>query len=114
MSVNLQKCSVTGIPFVVDPFTDAEEPETMENGDVPIVEFPFYKEDFEIIKALSEKMAAKETNHLSIDQWEMEALGNRLLSGMLQDFIDSGKNDYRLTQEFKDKAQGLIAREIKT
>lgn len=111
MAVNLQKCSITGIPFVVDPYTDAEEPEMMENGDVPMVEFPFCKEDFVIIKALSEKMTARETNHLSIEQWEIEALGNRLLSGMLKDFIDHGGNEYRLTKEFKDKAQGLITRE---
>lgn len=114
MAVNLKKCSITGIPFVVDPYTDAEEPELLENGDVPMVEFHFCKEDFEIIKALSEKMAAKDENHLSIEQWEIEALGNRMLSGMLKefmDFIDKGGNEYRLTDKFKEKARELIKRE---
>lgn len=113
MQLDLQKLTVTGIPFVVDPYTDQEEPEVMENGDVPMVQFPFCKEDFEIIRTLSEKMTPKDSNYLRMDQWEIQTLGNRLLSGMLKDFIDNGNNHYRLTPEFKEKAQELIAREIR-
>jgi hypothetical protein len=111
MELNLKQLSITGIPFVVDPYTDHEEPELLANGDVPMVQFHFIKDDFQIIRDLVTKMTPISGDPLNMIQWEIEALGKRLLSTMLKEYIEQGET-YRLSPEFKHKAQELIAREI--
>lgn len=99
---------IVAVPFVQDD-DYGEEPDESEDGSVPMVQFEFTDDDYQILGDLQVKQTEKAfSNSMDLGQMYLEKKISDLLADILGDYM-MNIGGYRLKPVFKQRAQELLA-----